>query len=138
MKPRANSFTLLTAVILFATLAWTSVVLGAPSETVLSVFVQPTNAKEGCDPFFPKSNRPYKVISDGTKPELSELVVKGVTRVNGKIFVIINNHTFGVGDFGSVLTTNGQVYLHCVEINADNVQIESGGQRQTLRFSTAP
>jgi hypothetical protein len=138
MKPRDNSFTLQSAVILFTTLAWTSAVIGAPSETALSVFVQPTNPKEGCDPFFPKSSRPYIVRPDGTKPELSELMVKGISIVNGKKFVIINNHTFGVNDFGSVITPKGQVYIHVVEINADTVIVESNGQRQTLRFSSAP
>lgn len=138
MNPRANSSTLQTAVILLATLAWTATGLGAPSETAQSVFVQPANAKEGCDPFFPKSNRPYIVKPDGTKPDISALVVKGISIINGKRFVIINNHTFGDNDFGSVITPTGQVYIHVVEINADNVIVESNGQRQTLRFSTNP
>ncbi|MEI9959883.1 MAG: hypothetical protein WDM76_01765 [Limisphaerales bacterium] len=52
--------------------------------------------------------------------------------------MIINNHTFGAGDFGEVITPQGRLYIHCVEINANSVIIESNGQRQTLLFNSTP
>ncbi len=141
MKPRAYSFAVQTISILFIAITLTLPSSSAPvksAEVVQSVFVQPSNSKEGCDPFFPKSTRPYVVKSDGKSPELSSLIVRGGSFSGKRKFVIINNHTFGVGDFSTVITPQGQVYIHCVEINANNVVIESNGQRQILPFSSTP
>ena len=47
---------------------------------------------------------------------------------------IINNHTFAQGDEGDVLTSQGRVHLECIEIKANSVVIEYGGQRHELKF----
>lgn len=144
MKTRVNSIIIETAFVSFIVIAVALPLRAAPAapvtsgEPLQSVFVQPSNPKEGCDPFFPKSTRPYVVVSKGGPADISSLVVRGISKVNGKTFVIINNHTFGVGDYGSVLTPQGSLYIHCVEIGENNVIVEANGQRQSLPFSSTP
>lgn len=112
----------------------------ASGDTFQSVFIQPISPKEGCDPFFPHSNRPYEaaMASSGHTPELTSLVIKGFSGPPNNRFVIINNHTFAAGDYGEVATPEGRLYIHCLEIRGDTVIVESRGQRQTLTFSSTP
>jgi hypothetical protein len=139
MKPRANTFAIPMAALLSMTTAWTlraaSAVPVVSNMTAQSVFVQPASAKEGCDPFYPKSTRPYVVVvkpGETAKLDLSVLVVKGVTKVGNKTLVVINNKTLGVGDSDTVTTLQGKITIRCLEINANTVVIEANGQRQTL------
>jgi len=102
-----------------------------------SVFVVPTNPKDGRDPFFPNSTRPYETVS-AAQPhagDVSSLVLKGISGPPNHRLVIINNHTFGVGDEESLVTPQGRITIRCVEIKARSVVIESGGQRHELNYA---
>jgi hypothetical protein len=105
-----------------------------------SVFVLPANPKEGRDPFFPNSSRPYEdatsknpVVSD-----MTALVLRGISGPPDHRLAIINNHTFGVGDEGDVLTPHGRIHIHCVEIKDTSAVVESGGQRHELIYTSSP
>lgn len=91
----------------------------------------PKQFSEGRDPFFPDSTRVYQAVMlespNRTKADVSSLVVKGINRDAKGAFVIINNHTFTVGDEGDVLTPGGRIHLKCVAVLPNAVVIESGG-----------
>lgn len=102
-------------------------------EPVRSVFVMPASTRDGRDPFFPESSRPYEdAMATKNTPETSALVVKGISFEHGHAMVIINNHTFAVGDEGDVLTAGKRVHIRLVEIRASVVVIEVNGTRREL------
>jgi len=111
-----------------------------PEVVSRSVFVIPKNRNEGRDPFFPTSTRPYESVASKTPVggDLSSLVLKGISGPPDHRLAIINNHTFGVGDEGEVLTPHGRIHLRCVEIKAKSVVVESGGQRHELSYASSP
>lgn len=104
---------------------------------VRSVFVVPSNVREGRDPFFPESTRTIEAAAAATTKtvEISALAIKGFSGTTTHRLVIINNHTFGVGDEGDVLTTTGRVHIKCIEIHPDLVAIEISGRRHELHVS---
>ncbi len=107
----------------------------APQVPAHSVFVIPTNVHEGRDPFFPESTRMVDAAMAASKTvEVSALTVKGFSGTPGHRFVIINNHTFGIGDEGDVITPTGRAHIRCTEIRADVVAIEVNGQRRELHL----
>ena len=109
----------------------------APEAPRHSVFVMPTNSKEGRDPFFPTSNRPYE-IAQASRPhvaDISSLVVKGVSGPPDHRLAIINNHTFGVGDSSDIVTAQGRIHVRCVEIRDDVVVIETAGENHELKYA---
>jgi len=97
-----------------------------------SVFVMPTNPREGRDPFFPESTRPYEEAQPKNPTSFAALAVKGISYEHGRAMVIINNHTFAVGDEGEVLTTGGRAHLRLVEIRKTAAVIEINGSRREL------
>lgn len=103
----------------------------------LAVFVVPQSPKEGCDPFYPTSNRPYEQFAPPTKKtfEATELVLRGISGNTDHRLVIINNHTFGEGDEGEVMTSVGRVQLRCIAIGPNSATVEVNGQRHELIFS---
>ncbi len=108
----------------------------AKATTIRSVFVQPASPSEGRDPFYPESTRPYVVaVVAQVVPLITTLQIKGFSGTPGNRMVIINNHSFGVGDEGDVLTSGGRLHVRCLEINGDNVVIEADHQRRELHFS---
>ena len=109
----------------------------APEVVLRSVFVIPTNSKDGRDPFFPNSTRSFETVS-AVRPnagDVSSLVLKGISGLPNHRLVIINNHTLGVGDEADLVTPQGRIHIRCVEIKARSVVIESGGQRQELNYA---
>ncbi|MGC9941537.1 MAG: hypothetical protein ABSE48_06850 [Verrucomicrobiota bacterium] len=106
--------------------------------TERSVFILPTNPREGRDPFFPESIRPYAnaVVAAPAVPIINTLSIRGFSGTPGNRMVIINNHSFGIGDEGDVLTASGRIHVHCLEINDHSVVIEANNQRRELNFST--
>jgi hypothetical protein len=107
-----------------------------PQSTARSIFTLPNNSKEGRDPFFPNSMRPYEnAIVVPQKADVSSLVLRGFSGPPDHRFVIINNHTFGVGDEEDVLTAQGRIHIHCIEIKGNTVSIEVNGERHELSYS---
>jgi hypothetical protein len=109
----------------------------APKVVSRSVFVIPTNPKDGRDPFFPNSTRPYETLSAGRPHtgDVSSLVLKGISGPSNHRLAIINNHTFGVGDEANLVTPQGPIHIRCIEVKASSVVIESGGQRHELNYA---
>jgi hypothetical protein len=105
----------------------------APSR---SVFVMPSGVRDGRDPFFPESARPYEDMAAAKHVvEANSFVIKGFSVERGRAMVIINNHTFSLGDEGDVLTTSGRVHLRLTEIRHGSVMIEVNGSTRELRFA---
>jgi hypothetical protein len=110
----------------------------APAAAVIpqSVFVHPTNQKEGKDPFFPRSTRPYAsavvAIPTNPPPSISDLKISGTSGSDERPFVIINNVTFGVGDTNEVISGTSRITVHCLEINrVAGTQGSPGGSEVT-------
>ena len=99
-----------------------------------SVFVMPASPREGRDPFFPESFRPYE-DAPATKREVDSTVfiIKCISNERGHLMAIVNNHTFAAGDEGDVLTTSGRVHLRVVSISPDSVVIEANGTRREIK-----
>lgn len=112
----------------------------APGMAARSVFVMPTNPKEGRDPFFPTSNRPYESAQAGQPHvgDITALVLKGVSGPPDHRLAIINNRTFAVGDTQDLVTPQGHIHVRCVEIKDGSVVIESAGQKHELKYAANP
>ena len=105
--------------------------------TSRSVFAVPNNVREGRDPFFPDSSRVYDAnvqSNPNHRVEATALILKGFSGTPGHRFVIINNHTFTVGDEGDVLTATGRAHIRCLEIRNDSVVVEINGQRHIIPY----
>lgn len=120
-----------------AVLGGTPAAAPAKPAPVRSEFVMPASPREGRDPFFPESTRPYEtaMVVKHTV-ELNVFSVKGISIENGHPMAIINNHTFAVGDEGDVLTPSGRVHLRCTDIRAGTVEIEVNGVKRELIIVT--
>lgn len=116
----------------------------APQSTmtnaIRSIFILPSDPREGRDPFFPDSTRPYKLAAAANPraADVSSLVVKGFSGSMDRRLVIINNHTFAAGDEGDVITPAGRIHLSCIEIKTNSVVIEVGGQRHEMFYFDKP
>jgi hypothetical protein len=138
---RGRNFSWLAAVFA-AMLSATAAPVVQTNETQLvphSVFNLPSNPKDGRDPFFPGSLRPYaSIVPSSPTSDLSSLVMEGTSGPPEHRLAIINNVTFGVGDEVEVLTSQGRIRIHCLEITGDSAVIEVGGQRHTLHYGVKP
>jgi hypothetical protein len=103
-----------------------------------SVFLMPSGPKEGKDPFFPHSSRPYasRVIQTNqvAVPIVADLRLNGISGPPEKRLAIINFKTFEAGEEAEVNTNAGRIRLRCIEIQADAVIIQIGGERRLLRL----
>jgi hypothetical protein len=115
---------------------------GAMMTNAPSVFIMPASSKEGRDPFYPASIRPYQaeIPPGGKVPDLNldSLVMQGISGAPPHRLAIINKHTFAAGDYGEVSTSQGRIHIHCLEINASSAVIEVNGQRHELRYEEKP
>jgi len=126
------------ALTLFAAGAWPAA--AAPVDTnalAQAVFTLPSSPSEGRDPFFPNSTRPYEdALSKVKRPaDLTSLQIKGFSKIGNQRYVIINNHTFGQGDEGDVLTSQGRIHIRCLTVGTDSVMVESAGAQHLLKFT---
>jgi hypothetical protein len=151
MNHRLALFRILKAGWLAASLTAASMVTAAPVAPVAavqpvprSVFKIPANPKEGRDPFFPASTRPFAgppvPRTDLAKPDedLSSLVMQGVSGAPPHQLVIINNVTFAVGDEAEVHSAQGRIRIRCVEITGNSAVIEANGQKHSLHYGAKP
>jgi hypothetical protein len=117
--------------------AVTAVKTNAPVLPPKSAFTQPTSNRDGHDPFFPESNRIFdsQVAVAHATETVTTLTVKGFSVVRGRPMVIINNHSFMVGDEGDVLGAGGsRAHVHCLEIKNGTVIVELNGARHELHY----
>lgn len=111
-----------------------------PIEIPMSVFSVPSNEKQGKDPFFPRSRRPYlspiPTILTNPPPVVADLRINGTSGSEERPLVIINNVTFGVGDTNDVISGNRRITVHCLEIDlsAGRATVQADGQRRILSY----
>jgi hypothetical protein len=145
MKQRRHIFSGAVGAV-FAALAVMLPAMAAPVVSVTagsvvprSVFIIPANSTEGRDPFFPSSLRPYmSAAPKRSGGDITALRMGGISGPPGHRLVIINNHTFGAGDDGEVITSQGRMHIHCVEVNAQSVVLDTDGQEVELHLEDKP
>lgn len=101
-----------------------------------SVFVMPSNPKEGRNPFFPYSRmgQVEKIIDKPAQVDPSAFTLNGITSPP-KRTAMINGRTFETGEQGEVkLPTGGRVLIKCVEIKDGAATILVGGQLRELKL----
>ena len=112
--------------------------LPALLEIPQSVFIIPASPREGKDPFFPRSMRPYAsiVVKTNMQPAVIavELHLNGISGAAGRRLAIINNRTFEANEEAVVPTSAGLARIRCMEIKADSVLIQIGGEQRILRL----
>jgi len=105
-----------------------------------SAFLQPKKPADGRDPFYPKSDRVYGVVSAPktvpTNAPTAELALKGISGTPEQPLAIINNRNFSAGEENDVVTPAGRIRIRCIEINRStgSVIIQVGGQTRELRL----
>jgi hypothetical protein len=149
MKPRAHTIGCLLAIMLPMLASSTVSLFAAPTnqpamlEIQQSVFVYPDNASEGRDPFFPDSPRVYGSSPDNQArgPSLTDLTLRSILGAPPRVFAIINNHTFAVGDDEDVTTKDGRrLHIYCVGIDpkTGTVTVEANGMSEQLHLAGEP
>jgi len=102
-----------------------------------SVFVVPTQPKDGRNPFFPQSSTGFqapKPVVSNTEIDASLFVLNGITSPP-KRTAMINGRTFEPGEEGDVrLPTGAKVRVKCQDIRRDSAIIQVNGQRRELRL----
>ncbi len=81
--------------------------------------------------------RPYEdaMVKVKRPVELTSLQIKGFSKIGNQHYVIINNHTFGAGDEGDVITPEGRIHIRCLSVGTDSVMVESGGAQHLLKMT---
>jgi hypothetical protein len=150
MKPRIHTLQCLLAALLPMAAVGPLPLSAAPPpsqhdklETLQSVFIYPNNPSEGRDPFFPNSTRVYTSNPENQirGASLTDLTLKSILGTPPRLFAIINNHTFAVGDDEDVITKVGQrLHIHCVDINAraGTATVEANGMSEVLHITGEP
>jgi hypothetical protein len=111
----------------------------APEPVKRSTFTMPASPKDGRDPFFPNSTRPYETaiaaVAQPRAGDMSSLVLKGISGPPDRRLAIINNHTLAIGDEETITTPQGPIHIRCVEIKGNSVVVESGGLQHELNYT---
>jgi hypothetical protein len=114
-----------------------------PAQPVIpqSVFIMPSTPQEGKDPFFPRSMRPYGPGHEVVKTNAQSSAIFVELRLNGisgsaeRRLAIINNRTFEVNEEGMVSNPSGApVRIRCLDIKAESVLVQIGGEQRILRL----
>ncbi len=111
----------------------------APAEVIIPKSVFQDDAKNGKDPFFPKSARRAARIPSSTETVVApivQLALKGISGPANRRFALINNQTLAVGETAQVRIPNGQVKVHCWEIRNDSVivSVEGDPEKKELKL----
>jgi hypothetical protein len=114
---------------------------GTNAPLAQSVFINPNGPKEGVDPFFPRSKRPYGPVAPiliPTNPEpvtvAVDLRLKAISGLPEHRLALINNHTFEAGEEGEIITNNGRMRVRCLEITQDSAVVQVGPERRELHL----
>src|SRR5262249_14759260 len=99
-------------------------VLVAEPEVPASVFVIPTEPKEGKDPFFPMSRRPYVRTMAHTMTNAPTQSVKLLLNGISRKLAMINGRTFSEGEEGDVNTDSGRRHIRCVKIREESAIVD--------------
>jgi hypothetical protein len=103
-----------------------------------SVFVWPPTVKDGRDPFFPESIRPYnegKAPTNHTVATAITLKLNGVSGTGTNRLVMINGYTFAQNESHEIPTSSGRIKVRCIEITGDeSVLVEVNGVPRELRM----
>jgi hypothetical protein len=62
------------------------------------------------------------------------LHLNGISGTVDRRLAIINNQTFQTNEEGEVPTNPGRARIRCVEIRADSVLVQVGGEQRVLRL----
>jgi hypothetical protein len=114
--------------------------LPALPEIPQSAFFIPTTPQEGKDPFFPRSMRLFASVLVRTNLQTTtfappvELHLNGISGTADHRLAIINNQTFEANEEGEVPTNPGRARIRCLEIKADSVLVQVGGEQRVLRL----
>ena len=111
----------------------------ADDEIPKSAFID--DIKVGKDPFFPNTarrsgkTRVVAIQSDGLtqsppKNFSDQIKLKGILGSATRRLVLINNHTFAVGEQAEVKTSEGKVRVRCLEIRERSVIVALPGDTQ--------
>jgi hypothetical protein len=107
------------------------------SNEYLSDFdASPSGPKDGKDPFFPTSMRPYpkQVVRAGPQAHVDP-TLELTTVFSGKHpEAVVNSAILEVGDKQSVRTVDGHVTVKCLEIGIDNVLLQVEGEPTPRRL----
>lgn len=110
------------------------------AEIPKSVFLIPTTPQQGKDPFFPRSLRLFAsaVVNTNVQPLATppsvQLRLNGISGTPDRRLAIINNQTFETNEEGEVPTNPGRARIRCLEIKADSVLVQVGGEQRVLRL----
>ena len=77
------------------------------------------------------------VVSTNLQPTPAvtvELKLKGISGTLARRLAIINNRTFEANEEGAVSTASGPVRIRCLEIRADSVLVQIGGEQRILQL----
>ena len=116
----------------------------ASNSVPLSVFVVPSNSSEGRDPFFPKSERPWRrvttVVSTNVHPvqpssEVAYIAFTG-TPDHRLATMTINGigRTLAVGESTTITSRGSQIEVRCIEITEEKVVVEINGEARVVPF----
>ena len=153
------------SLIVSALLLGTAAVLSAPAEKTAagtpanaravdtmsqSVFVSPTNSTSGRDPFFPRSERPWKglmrtapvstgpVVVTPAAAEVVYMAFSGSAETTCIATVTVNGigRTLKVGEYTEVISRGVTVKVRCISITEEKVVIEVDGERKEIALRT--
>jgi hypothetical protein len=107
-----------------------------------SVFAIPSAPKDGKDPFFPRSMRPYSmpvlVVTNATAPVVpnvvAEVKLQGFSGPPEHRLAIINNHTFETGEEAEIVTNVGRTRVRLISIKENAALVQVGGEQRELRL----
>ena len=106
----------------------------ATVEIPQSIFVIPSNPKEGRNPFFPQARVEAPVAKPNTPTDITSFFLNGITSPP-KRTAMINGVTFEPGEEHEIKRIDGsKAMVKCEEIRADSAIISVGGMRKELRL----
>jgi hypothetical protein len=116
--------------------ATNNVSTNASEEVAIPLSVFDVTLKPTKDPFFPLSTRQPVPAATNTAPAFSiaEFSLKGLSGAAHSRLAMINNHTFGEGESGELVTASGKIKIKCIEIRENSAVISVGPRREVMEI----